>query len=210
MTLYSDIEQAAARHHLAIFGGLHDDGDTLLLLGPAEPGFWAHFTASPEYSDAQPDPLDRWSKRVIGALATVHGAAAIFPSDGPPYPPFISWALATGRAWRSPVGLLVHDTAGLFASFRGALRLHGTMSLPETSGSPCETCTDQPCRTACPLDALQADSYDVPTCTSHIRTSDLANCTHSGCAARRACPVSQSYGRLPAQSAFHMRAFIGD
>ena len=34
-------------HALAIMGMLHDGADTVLLLGPHEPGFWAHFTAQP-------------------------------------------------------------------------------------------------------------------------------------------------------------------
>ena len=33
------------------------------------------------------------------------------------------------------------------------------------------------------------------------------DCMSKGCAVRRACPVSQSYGRMEDQSAFHMRAF---
>ena len=45
-----------APHRLAVFGGVHpgpDDGappgtGTLLLLGPDEPGFWAHVTAEAE------------------------------------------------------------------------------------------------------------------------------------------------------------------
>ena len=57
---------------------------TLVLLGPDGPGFWTIFRASPEVGDGAPDPLDRWSERVIGALAARLGAAALFPFGGPP------------------------------------------------------------------------------------------------------------------------------
>jgi hypothetical protein len=52
---YATIADRAAAHRLEIFGAFHpisEDGApkgtaTLLLLGPAEPGFWAHVTGEP-------------------------------------------------------------------------------------------------------------------------------------------------------------------
>lgn len=209
MTLAA-ISEYAAKSHLMVMGALHEDSSTVVLLGPLEPDFWAHVTSQPELNDAAPDPLDRWSKRVITNIAHRFGAQAVFPSDGPPYPPFISWALASGRCFLAPSGLLVHDQAGLMVSFRGALRVPEQLDLPAPAQSPCETCRDTPCVTACPVDALKAQSYDVPACQTHIRSKDDAHCRTKGCAARRACPVSQRYGRQNVQSAFHMKAFLGE
>ncbi len=206
----TNIVAQARAHRLMCMGLLEDDGETVVLLGPAEPGFWAHVRDQPEMQDGAPDPLDRWSKRIIGAMADDLGAEAVFPSDGPPYPPFISWALASRRCWVSPVGLLVHETAGLFVSFRGAIRLNTLLDLPPTPDSPCTACPDQPCRTACPVGALSDGEYDVPACKTHVLSEDGTACKDTGCAARRACPVSHMYGRRPAQSAFHMRAFLGE
>lgn len=212
MTL-NEIEAAIRPHALSIFGALHpeprdvpDGIRTLLLLGPVEPGFWAHFTATPEYRDGAPDPMDRWSARVIGGIAQEMGLVALFPFGGPPYQPFIRWAQQSGRAHISPVGLLVHDVAGLMTSYRGALGLTERLDLPPTPESPCLTCATQPCRTACPVDALSADGYDVPACKADLDRSGN-DCMARGCAVRRICPVSQSYGRSEAQSAFHMEAF---
>lgn len=202
------LEPALEIHALEILGELHDGGTTILLLGPREPGFWAHFTAQPEYSDGLPDPLDRWSKRAIGWLARALSGRAIFPSDGPPYPPFQDWALRSGQAFVSPVGMLVHARAGLMLSFRGALRLPGQRRLPAAAANPCETCADQPCLSACPVDALGPKGYDVPACKAHIANPAGQDCMTQGCAARRACPISQTYGRVAEQSAFHMRAFL--
>ena len=199
---------APETHALEIFGALHEDGETILLLGPHEPGFWAHFTAQPEYRDGAPDPLDRWSKRAIGTLAAQWGGTAIFPSDGPPWPSFQQWARRSGQAFGSPVGMLVHARAGLMVSYRGAVRLPGAPPLPPPASNPCDTCADQPCRSACPVDALAPQGYDVPSCKAHIATPAGQDCMTGGCAARRACPISQSYGRVAAQSAFHMRAFL--
>jgi len=192
---------------LEVFGMVHEGGDTVILLGPHEPGFWQVFSTSPEYLDGAADPLDRWSKRVISALALAWGGEAIFPSDGPPYPPFFAWAAASGRAWPSPVAMLVHDRAGLMVSYRGVVKLPGLLPVPETGVTPCGTCIDAPCRSACPVNALSPQQYNTDACHAFLRTAPGQDCLTQGCAARRACPLSASYGRLPQQSAFHMKAF---
>ncbi len=213
---YAELRARVRAAHLDLFGGFHpvpdDDAPpgagTLLLLGPHEPGFWAHVTAAPEFSDAAPNPLDRWSARVLAALAADLGAVALFPFGGPPYRPFIAWALRTGRAWQSPAGLLVHDTAGLMVSYRGALALPERIALPPAPACPCDTCPDKPCLTACPVNALSARTgYDVAACHGFLDTPPGADCMGDGCRARRACPVSRGHARLGEQSAFHMRAF---
>lgn len=210
-----DIAARAGARGLAILGGFLAEGDpalppgtrTLLLLGPAEPGFWALFTASPEWQDGAVDPMDRWSRRVIGQLACDLGAKALFPFGGPPHHPFYQWALRSGAAWDSPVRLLVHEKAGLFISYRGALALKGRLELPVPGPRPCDSCSAKPCLTACPPRALTAAGYDVPACHVFLDSPAGGNCMSQGCAVRRACPVSETYARMAEQSAYHMRQF---
>ena len=204
---YDQIAEAALASGLIIVGDHHpENGGTLLLLGPDEPAVWPMFESSDEMRDAAEDPLDRWSKRMIGSLAAQFGAKAVFPSDGPPFPPFLQWALDSGRCWSSPVHLLVHDKAGLFLSFRGALRLSERLELPPvTARSPCSYCMG-PCITACPVMAFASGEYNVAACKAHLDTPEGSDC-YQGCKVRRACPVSQNYGRLKEQSEFHMKAF---
>jgi len=208
----TEIEAAANRDALSIFGTLPtteaDDlgPGTILLLGPHEPGFWPHVTASPEFTDGQSDPLDRWSHRVITALAEQAGGTPLFPFGQPPRP-FIGWALRSGRTSSSPVGILVHDTAGLMVSFRGAILLPKTNANLVSQPSPCETCADKPCLTACPTTALTTDGYDIPKCHAYLDTDAGADCMTQGCAVRLSCPVSRTYQRLAEQSAFHMKQF---
>jgi len=189
---------------------LHDGAETWIVVG-AGPDMWPVFTCSAEYSDGGPDPLDRWSKRILGARCAPHGWTTEFPSDGPPYAPFIAWAKATGRFWNSPTGMLVHDEAGLMVSIRGAIRVaNAHLRLPQSvADSPCDTCANQPCTTACPVGALSATApYDVPGCKVHLDAPHgRATCMAGGCLARRICPVSAAFGRDPVQSAFHMRSF---
>ena len=182
--------------------GLARDG-LVVLLGPDEPGFWGVFSASAEAQDGARDPLDRWSRRVIGALADTCGGDAIFPFGGPPYLPFQTFATRSGLSWPSPIRFLVHADTGLWVSFRGALVIDG--AAPSVAASrPCDTCA-APCTTACPVDAF-ADGYDVAACKAHINSPTGTDCINLGCRARRACPVGAGL-RLPAQAAFHMEAF---
>lgn len=206
------LAEAAQPHHLAVFGAcrtMPEDGlgkGTLVLLGPCEPGFWAHVTAEPEFSDTAPDPLDRWSTRIINALARDCGGCAFFPFGDPPRP-FIRWALRSRRAWTSPVGLLVHDQAGLMVSYRGAILIEPELDLPQPTPSPCEACIGKPCLSACPIGALSGDSYRTNDCHAFLESPPGQDCMSTGCAVRRSCPVSQSYARQDAQSAYHMHQF---
>lgn len=212
------IESALAGHGLCIAGvapvepadGLPADRASLLLVGPAPgEGMWRAFTASPEGRDGHADPLDRWSRRVIGDVARRFDALPLFPFDGPPHLPFPAWARRSGRAWTSPVHLLVHDTAGLLASWRGALALHDVLPLhrPERP-RPCEDCAGRPCATACPAGVLTPKGYDVAACRAFVASSAGRLCREQGCRVRLACPLSQTLGRPQEQSAFHMRAFL--
>lgn len=210
---YQALLQSLRALQLDIFGAFHPTADdatptgckTLLLLGPLEPGFWAEFKASTEFQDGTPNPLDRWSKSLVNPWASRHNATALFPSDGPPYPAFISWAKRSERAWISPVGLLVHDVAGLFLSYRAAVALPVRIELPTTGSSPCQSC-HKPCQSACPVGAM-ANEYNVAGCKTHLNTGAGVACMETGCLVRTACPAGQNYGRLDEQSAFHMAAF---
>ena len=209
----AEVQAALDPHYLEILGGFAvEEGETgfpagtrsLLMIGPKEPGFWPHMQAQPEWGG--PDPVDRWSRRVIGRLACDLGAKALFPFGGPPYQPFYSWALRTGRVWDSPVKLLVHATQGLMVSFRGALALPHVIDLPAQAAQPCTNCA-KPSLTACPTTALTAAGYDVPRCHAHLNQPSGADCMTGGCLVRSTCPAGAGYARMPSQSAYHMRQF---
>ena len=207
------IQQKARADHLSVLGAFHTDIEdealgigTLVLLGPHEPGFWAHVTAQLEFKDNAPDPLDRWSARTISALAHHLGGTPYFPF-GTPVRPFITWALRSGRAWVSPAQLLVHDTAGLFVSYRGAILVPQELDLPLPPAKPCDTCAVKPCLNACPTSALTAQGYDLPACHSYLDSALGQTCMSAGCAVRRACPLAQTYPRVDQQSAYHMTQF---
>lgn len=206
---------AAGAQGLGVVGAFHpapgsDDsevGATLVLLGPDGPGMWEAFSDSPEAGDHTPNPLDRWSARIIDHLAKTLGADAYYPFRGPPWPPFQRWAALGEGAVQSPVRMQATASRGLWASYRGALAFPERLEL--AAGAPANPCLNcpAPCLTACPVGALGGEGYDVPRCTGHVQSEAGASC-REGCLVRRACPAGQSLELPAAQRAFHMKAFL--
>ena len=184
---------------------------TLVLVGNAGPGImWTVFAASEEAADGAPDALDRWSRRVVSRLANTLGGAAHFPFGGPPWLPFIRWAQRAGPAYPSPIGPLVHPDFGLWHAYRGAIAFRERLDLPprDERPSPCESCTERPCLSSCPVGAFSTKGYDVDSCVAHIEKRAGARCLGEGCLARHACPIGREAAYDASQAAFHMWAFL--
>lgn len=206
---YASINEKLKRSGLILRGGFTQEDQTTLLIGPNEPSFWDYFRNSPEYKDTLPDPMDRWSKRVIGAIASDLNSKAVYPSDGPPYAPFYTWAVLSKKAFVSPLKLLVHEDVGLMISYRGALVLDQAIKLPVSSEkSPCEACS-KPCISACPADAFSIVAYDTDACKSFLcSNTGQDTCLQKGCSVRLSCPLSPKNSRHADQTKFHMKAFL--
>lgn len=216
-------EELVAAGFLSV-GGFHpDDGDlvppteagetasTVLIIGSAGQAFWTAFRKSPEASDGRKDPMDRFTRRVLGALGRKYGFSALFPFEGPPYHPFQRWVLRCGGYSQSPIGVLVNEAHGPWTGLRAAFvseQTFGTFDEQGTSG-PCESCRDKPCLTACPVNAISLEAgYDVGACRDHLRGSETAECW-SGCLARRACPFGSEHRQVADNARFHMQSFTG-
>jgi hypothetical protein len=186
------------------------DVRTIVLIGVAGRSGWGAFAASLEAHDGFDHPRDRFSRRVIDAIADDLAAVALYPFGGAPYLPFQQWALRAEPVHPSPIGLLIHPTYGLWHSYRGALGFAEALELPplEVLPSPCETCSGRPCLAACPVGAFTAAGYDVAACASHLKSAAGGECMNRGCLARRACPVGAEHAHGAEQAAFAMAAFL--
>lgn len=186
----------------------------LTLVGSLSDELFTRFRESPEAADGAPDPLDRYTRRVLSALASEFRLGIVFPFEGPPYFPFQRWALRTGGFSPSPMGVLSHHAFGPWIGLRAALLSAEPVeaSASATEPGPCETCLEKPCIPACPAgalaDALPPASYDVPRCLAHLRATPDAAC-HTGCLARRACPFGRDHAQSAEVAALHMAAFLG-
>ncbi len=183
---------------------------TIILLGFTGSRQWARYLGSVEASDELPDPLDRWSRRVIGSMAAQWSATAIYPNGSSPPLPFQRLAARSEAVYRSPIGLLIHPQWGLWHAYRGALVLPERIGLPSLAppASPCSACATQPCLSSCPVRAFRGGSFDVEACVDHVLSQAGSECRDRGCLARRACPVGAEFRYVEAQARFHMHAFL--
>lgn len=179
---------------------------TVILVGNAGPTFWPHFQANRRQ---EANPLDAWTRREVDRIAASVSGWAVYPSDGPPYFPFQKWARQADSVFPSPIGMLIHPHYGLWHAYRAAVCLHDIVPVPARmqADSPCESCAEKPCLTACPVGAFTDAGYDVGACAAHLETPQGADCLDQGCRARRACPVAGPDLYAPGQAAFHMKAF---
>jgi hypothetical protein len=178
---------------------------TVVLAGNAGPKMWRTFEAA-RIGDGM--ILDAWSGHVLTALAARLGARAVFPFERP-YLPFQRWAMRAEPCYPSPLGLLIHPDYGLWHGYRGALLFASAIELPppDRRASPCASCADRPCLSACPVNAFDGTAYDVPACARHLADTQEAACMDIGCLPRHACPVGREYRYAPEQARFHMLSF---
>jgi hypothetical protein len=183
---------------------------TIVLAGMTGREGWDAFAASPEASNGVDHPLDRWSGRVIKALARELGGKPLFPFGGPPFLPFQRWAQGAEPVHSSPIGLLIHPYYGLWHSYRGAIGLSEALVVPEPAAipGPCESCTGRWCLKTCPVGAFSDAGYDVAACAGYLKSTAGADCMEMGCQARRACPVGAEHAYGPEQAKFFMAAFL--
>jgi hypothetical protein len=221
-TAIDELARRAATQGLEVRGGFYPQADefsamlpagtiagSVVLLGFTGSVQWSHFEASTEANDGLPHPLDRWSRRNIGALAKEFAALDIYPS-GTPHVPFQRLAARCEPVHQSPIGLQIHPRWGLWHAYRGALVFAERLKLPaaQASAHPCGSCIEKPCLSACPVGAFSSAGYALDTCLDHVLSAAGTDCRERGCRARRACPVGAEHSYVDRQARFHMAAFL--
>ncbi len=121
----------------------------VLAIGVTGGAMWPHFERwrMAQADRGGVDPLDRWSKIVIDALADAVGGASLL-SLGSTLPPLPGLGDAAEGLKPSPLGILIHPRYGLWHSYRGAL-LFATWDGDALSSGPrglhpCDTCRRSP------------------------------------------------------------------
>ncbi|MCH8111242.1 MAG: 4Fe-4S dicluster domain-containing protein, partial [Proteobacteria bacterium] len=190
----SGIEGAIAPHGLAVRGGfVPEPGDGVpacadgrpaagvVLVGNVGPAMWRAFEAAEPH--AGPDPLNAWSDRVITKAAADLGASALLPFTGPPYLPFQRWAQKADAVHPSPLGILIHPDYGLWHAYRGAFAFAESIDFGprDARPSPCDSCADKPCLSACPVNAFDSRGFDVQACLGPVTAPLGEGCRDGGC-----------------------------
>jgi len=219
----ANVAAELARHGLILRGGFNSKPDedlpsgpggapakSVLLVGQAGDTPWPHFSS---WRQSQPldlaNPLDTWSREVIGDVAARFGARAVSPSDRP-WLPFQQWAVRAEGLRPSPLGILMHQKYGLWHAYRGALLFDVEISIqaPREVIHLCDLCLGKPCLKSCPVDAYSASGFAYEICRNHVRNPSGGPCRDGGCLDRNACPYGTDYRYAPKAQAFHMAAFI--
>ncbi|RUY66387.1 4Fe-4S dicluster domain-containing protein, partial [Mesorhizobium sp. M7A.F.Ca.CA.001.13.1.1] len=170
---------------------------------------WPHFL---RWWEQQPqaiaNPLDTWSREVIGAVAQDFGARAISPSDKP-YLPFQQWAMRAEGLKPSPLGILMHPRYGLWHAYRGALLFEDEIPVQVAEAAPhlCDSCAEKACLKSCPVDAYSVQGFAYQSCLAHVGGANGEPCRSGGCLDRNACPYGTGYRYPPEVQAFHMASF---
>lgn len=160
-------------------------------------------------------PLDKWTKENLDLIARSYEGEIEYPFTGPPFKPFVTWALQSKSFFESPIKILIHRDFGLWTALRGALTIHldklddiTQKHISDLSSdlkiSPCLNCSEKFCLNHCPVNAFDNGKYKVQDCKNEILKKE--DCFSNGCLARRSCPIGRPYGEK--QKAFHMKAFV--
>ena len=220
--MYALVVDTVERTGLRLRGGFHPGPEdavpalrtgaepgTVLLVGNVGSSVWGPFAAAGIIGRSE-HPLDDWSREVVSGLARELGADPLFPFGGPPFLPFIRWALRADTVWPSVMGPLIHPRFGLWHAYRGALSFPERFELPPPDPGarrPCDDCEARPCLAPCPVGAVREGAFDAAGCADWLADRPRCECRESGCLARRACPVGREFAYAPSHAAFHMTAF---
>lgn len=127
---------------------------SLVMVWNAGLQMWQAFAGS--FDIPQQNPMDTWTRRVVDPIASAFKAQALFPFDSPPYHPFQQWAQRTEPILPSPIGALIHLMHGLWHAYWAEFIFDHRvdMSTIKKALSPCKSCVDKPCLTACSVGRL--------------------------------------------------------
>lgn len=146
--------------------------------------------------------------------------------DGPPvfwlYPntdyivPLQQLGEAVGWSYPSPLGSGISPTYGVWFAYRAAFLTSADLPLmqDDPAPSPCMTCAEKPCLSACPVGAVRLDAFNIEGCVSYRLRADTP-CADR-CLARLACPFFPQHRYTLPQIQYHygrsladLRAWVG-
>jgi hypothetical protein len=189
---------------------LLDGAKGALVVGSGGPRFFDHFEqAGVEAADGMPDPLDRYTRRVVmNAVADALGARGIahavyFPFvGGAPLIPFQRVGRAAGIGPPGPLGLQIHPVYGPWWAYRALLVVDQALPDAVQLGDACAGCP-APCVAACPGSAVARSGFSIPGCHAHRFRAEPCRLS---CASRIACVRGPEHRYRDEELAFHMAA----
>jgi epoxyqueuosine reductase len=152
------------------------------------------------------DPIDDYStaraQRFISAY--LDGAPHLWLYPNTAYLiPLQQLGEAAGWSHPSPIGSGISPLYGVWFAYRAAFLIDADLPLvhEEPASSPCASCLEKPCISACPVGAVRLESFDIDACVQH-RLLPQSPCADR-CLARLACPYFPQHRYSEPQIQYH-------
>jgi len=181
----------------------------LLLIGHGGRRMWQAVQAS-QFRDAN-DPIDSFSvDRLKSWFADNYPSCdyeMIYP-DRQRVVPLQALGELAGWHHSSPFRIGINQLWGSWFAYRLAVLSDSNFEVSEKMkfSPPCDTCSEKPCLTACPADALQCSDYSLKRCINYRLSSgrlESDSSCHDQCLARLSCPVALEHRYTMAQINYH-------
>ena len=177
----------------------------IVLVGSAGPKLWKLLT---EDELRRPDPIDTYAEQTIQQAVQLYWnrVAIEWLYPGTKMIPLQRLCREAGWSHASPLGLDIHHEYGTWFACRGVLIVDEpvTSSCVTTSERPCDSCSEKPCRTQCPVSAVnEHDDFNLTACIQY-RTMPESRCADK-CVARLSCPAGETWQYGEQQTRYHGR-----
>ncbi|MFA6238564.1 MAG: hypothetical protein WC635_14615 [Bacteriovorax sp.] len=176
-----------------------ESNDTLYLFASGGRDLWNRLTHPLNESE---HPIDHFSISQIKKMDPK--ARILFPHE--------EWNVPLQRLGRllnisrpSPLGMDISNEYGLWFAFRGVFLSKQKFKTEKYKlfKSPCESCADKPCISACPGSALNpAGDFKIAKCADY-RLSRDSKCAQT-CLSRMICPYKAEHQYSEEQIHYHM------
>ncbi len=176
----------------------------LVLLGHGGKQMWQQLQLFGHHTN---DPVDHYSQvmtqtfidEYLGAPPTL----MLYPLTSVMIP---LQRLGTLAGWShpSPLGLGINQKYGVWFAYRAAFLTDAPLPLTDnpTTASPCDSCYDKPCITACPAGAVQGiNQFKLRECGTFTISSNSP--CQDRCLSRMACPQAPQHNYTLEQIQYH-------
>ena len=181
----------------------------LLLVGNSGPQMWQ---CMPDDYRKRADPVDDYAFDTVARVLSTHlqspGWQILFPAvarnAGAECPPLQQLGALAGWHHPSPLGTGINDHSGLWFAYRAVVGIDSAMPATGIAAtkSPCLSCSEQPCVSACPVRAISYRQMPDMQACADFRLQPQSPCADR-CEARLACPVVTAKQNSKAQLAHH-------